>query len=58
MKSLIKPIVIIAMISMIVGGISRITLKPIIIESRFYAGAAALLLLLAIAIGIDELLKK
>ena len=58
MKGIIKPAIILAIVLAVVGGISRITLVPVIVVSRVYFGAAVFLLLLAIAIGIEEMVKK
>ncbi|MFH1995733.1 MAG: hypothetical protein ABIJ27_01900 [Candidatus Omnitrophota bacterium] len=54
MKKLAKPAIIIAMILAVIGGISKITLTPIVLTARGHIGAAVILLLLAIAIGVNE----
>jgi len=42
----------VAMISAVIGGISRLTLTPIIVPSRVWAGISVILLLFAIAISV------
>lgn len=52
MQALVRPCIYLAILAAIVGGISRIlALSAFGIPSRLYAGAAAILLLLAIAIN-------
>lgn len=52
MQALAKPCIYLAILAAIVGGISRVLALPVLgMPPRLYAGGAAILLLLAIAIN-------
>ena len=55
MKKLCEAFIIVAAISLIVGIISRIMVKPIVVDAQAYLQFAQTCLLFAIAIGIREL---
>ena len=53
MKKMVMPLIWVGIVSIVLGLISRIAMKPLIgfgLESRAFAGFAAILFLLAIAI--------
>jgi hypothetical protein len=55
MKNLVNTLIGLAVISIVVALISRLTLRPIMdIESRAMAGFAAVLLLFAIALSVKK----
>ena len=54
MRMLSIVLTVLASISSVIGGISRLTVHPIITDSRVYAGVAVILLLLAIALNTLE----
>lgn len=51
MKQLSNVLLILAAIGAVIGGISRLTLTPIIVDSRVYAGVVVILLLFVIALN-------
>ena len=51
MKGCAKPAIVAAMILAVVGGIARLMTIEMLVGGRAYAGAAAILLLLAIAVN-------
>lgn len=51
MKRLADVLTILAAVAAVVGGLSRLLLTPIIVDSRVYAGVAVILLLFVIAIN-------
>lgn len=54
MKKLPDLCIVAAIVAILVGIISRLTLTPIVVESRAHIGFAAVMLLLAIALMLKE----
>ncbi|MBN1383972.1 MAG: hypothetical protein JW983_03715 [Elusimicrobia bacterium] len=54
MRKLSVTLIGISAVTAVIGGISRLTLVPLVTESRVYAGITAILLLFAIALNTLE----